>query len=254
MKKIIIGIMVGLIISCTVGVLAASIVPSSIVTYQDKTVNTALDELYDSVNLLKTKGNAEANQILTGKKVIVKGQEITGTMANRGNLNWNPSSSTSYTVPAGYYSGGTLNSSGSYNAGYSVGVAAADNRANPSSVNYKTGYNAGVVSGKNLVDNGTPIAIGWVANRNCSNTNAVDIWVSYNKNLFTKNGVQLIASKDIGAVRMVKVSYGETLVYENGRAHGSDIDSFSLSSGSGVYVRPGSDYSGWSTCVALYKI
>ena len=143
MKKIIIGIMVGIIISCTVGVLAASIVPSSIVTYQNKTVNNALDELYDSVNLLKTKGNAEANQILTGKKVIVKGQEITGTMANRGNLNWNPSSSTTYTVPAGYYSGGTLNSSGSYNAGYSVGVAAADNRANPSSVNYQTGYNAG---------------------------------------------------------------------------------------------------------------
>ena len=64
MKKIIIGIMVGLIISCTVGVLAASIVPSTIVTYQDKTVNTALDELYDSVNLLKTKGDAGATQIL----------------------------------------------------------------------------------------------------------------------------------------------------------------------------------------------
>ena len=191
MKKIVVEIMVGIIILGTIGVLAATIIPATIVTYQDKTVSTALDELYDSVNLLKTKGDAETTQILTGKKAIVKGQEIIGTMVNRG----------------------TLNSSGSYNAGYSVGVAAADNRANPSSVNYKTGYNAGVVSGKNLVDNGTPIAIGWVANRNCSNTNAVDIWVSYNKNLFTKNGVQLIASKDIGAVRMVKVSYGETLVY-----------------------------------------
>ena len=93
-------------------------------TYQDKTVNTALDELYDNVNLLKTKGDAKASQILTGKKVIVKGTEITGTMANRGNLNWSPSSSTSYTVPAGYYSGGTLNSSGSYNAGYSAGKSA----------------------------------------------------------------------------------------------------------------------------------
>ena len=199
---------------------------------------------------MKTKGDAEASQILTGKKAIVKGTEIAGTMANRGNLNWNPGSSTTYTVPAGYYSGGTISSSNAY----SKGVTDADNRANTSSVNYKTGYNAGVVIGKNLADNGTPIAIGWVANRNCSNTNAVDIWVSYNKNLFTKNGVQLIASKDIGAVRMVKVSYGETLVYENGRLHGSGIDSFSLSSGSGVYVRPGSDYSGWSACVALYKI
>ena len=68
MKKIVLGFMVGLIISCTVGVLAVSIVPSTIVTYQDKTVNTALDELYDSVNLLKTKGDAGATQILIGKK------------------------------------------------------------------------------------------------------------------------------------------------------------------------------------------
>ena len=124
MKKIILGIIIGVIISGTVGVIAATIVSSTIVTYQDKTVNNALDELYDNVNLLKTKVNAEANQILTGKKVIVKGQEITGTMANRGKLNWNPSSSTTYTVPAGYYSGGTLNSSGSYNAGYSAGKSA----------------------------------------------------------------------------------------------------------------------------------
>ena len=87
MKKMIIGIMVGFIILCTVGVLASTIISSTNVTYQNKILNTALDELYDSVNLLKTKGDAEATQILTGKKVIVKGQEITGTMANRGNLN-----------------------------------------------------------------------------------------------------------------------------------------------------------------------
>ena len=153
MKKIILGIMVGIIISCTVGVLAATIVSSTIVTYQDKSVNTALDELYDSVNLLKTKGDAEASQILTGKKAIVKGTEITGTMANRGNLNWNPSSSTTYTVPAGYYSGGTISSS----SAYSKGVTDADNRANVNSTNYKTGYNAGysvgVRSGTNAVQN-----------------------------------------------------------------------------------------------------
>ncbi|MBD9085346.1 hypothetical protein EGP64_01610, partial [bacterium] len=74
MKKIILGIIIGVIISGTVGVLASTIISSTIVTYQNKTVNNALDELYDNVNLLKTKGNAEANQILTGKKVIVKGQ------------------------------------------------------------------------------------------------------------------------------------------------------------------------------------
>ncbi len=146
MKKIILGIMIGVIISGTVGVIAATTISSKNTTYQNKTVNNALDELYDSVNLLKTKGNAEANQILTGKKVIVKGQEITGTMANRGKLNWNPSSSTTYTVPAGYYSGGTISSSNAY----SKGVTDADNRANPSSVNYQTGYNAGVASKSQL--------------------------------------------------------------------------------------------------------
>ncbi len=73
MKKIILGFILGVIISGTVGVIAATIVPSTIVAYQDKTVNMALDELYDSVNLLKTKGDAEVTQILTGKKVIVKG-------------------------------------------------------------------------------------------------------------------------------------------------------------------------------------
>ena len=144
MKKIILGIAIGTIISGTVGVLAATIVSSTIVTYQDKSVNTALDELYDSVNLLKTKGDAEASQILTGKKAIVKGTEIAGTMANRGNLNWNPSSSTTYTVPAGYYSGGTISSSNAY----SKGVTDADNRANTSSVNYKTGYIMGTKTGK----------------------------------------------------------------------------------------------------------
>ena len=145
MKKIILGIIIGVIISGTVGVISATIVSSTIVTYQNKTVNNALDELYDNVNLLKTKGNAEANQILTGKKVIVKGQEITGTMANRGNLNWNPSSSTTYTVPAGFYSGGTISSSNAY----SKGVTDADNRANINSTNYKTGYNSGYGAGLN---------------------------------------------------------------------------------------------------------
>ena len=140
MKKIVVGI----IILGTIGVIAATIIPATIVTYQDKTVSTALDELYDSVNLLKTKGDAEAPQILTGKKAIVKGTEITGTMANRGNLNWNPSSSATYTVPAGYYSGGTISSSNAY----SKGVTDADNRANANSVNYKTGYNAGYNEGK----------------------------------------------------------------------------------------------------------
>ena len=65
--------------------------------------------------------NATATQILSGKTAYVKGNKITGTMANRGTLNWNPTSSTSQTIQPGYYSGGTLNSTNAYNAGYNEG-------------------------------------------------------------------------------------------------------------------------------------
>ena len=53
----------------------------------------------------------------------MNGNKITGSMANKGNLNWS-GSNTTYNVPAGYYSGGTLDSRPSYNAGYSAGNSA----------------------------------------------------------------------------------------------------------------------------------
>ncbi len=56
MKKMIIGIMIGVIISGTVGVLASTIISSTNVTYQNKTVNNALDELY--------------NEAVTGKELV----------------------------------------------------------------------------------------------------------------------------------------------------------------------------------------
>ena len=46
MKKIIVGIIIGVIISGTVGVLASTIISSTNVTYQNKTVKESLDELY----------------------------------------------------------------------------------------------------------------------------------------------------------------------------------------------------------------
>ena len=91
----------------------------------------------------KTIATATAAQILKGQTAWVNGSKITGTMVDRGALNWAPTSSTTYNVPEGYYSGGTLNSSGAYNIGFNDGVTAADNRANANSVNYKTGYNNG---------------------------------------------------------------------------------------------------------------
>ncbi len=94
----------------------------------------------------QTSANAGAGHILSGYTAWVNGNKITGTMANRGNLNWS-GSNTTYSVPAGYYSGGTLDSRPSYTNGYNAGVTAADNRANANSTNYKTGYNNGYNAG-----------------------------------------------------------------------------------------------------------
>ncbi len=74
----------------------------------------------------QTSATATAANILTGKTAWVNGSKITGTMANRGELNWS-GSNTTYTVPAGYYSGGTINSKPSYTAGYNAGHSTALN-------------------------------------------------------------------------------------------------------------------------------
>ena len=71
----------------------------------------------------KTTATATAAQILKGQTAWVNGSKITGTMVNRGALNWKPTSSTTKTIAAGYYSGGPLDSSGAYNSGYNKGVA-----------------------------------------------------------------------------------------------------------------------------------
>ena len=56
MKKIIMGIIIGGMIFGAIGVIAATTISSKNVTYQDKTVNNALDELY--------------NNVVTGKELI----------------------------------------------------------------------------------------------------------------------------------------------------------------------------------------
>ena len=79
----------------------------------------------------QTDANAAAAQILSGFTAWIKGNKITGSMPNRGALNWS-GSNTTYGVPAGYYSGGTIDSRPSYNNGYNAGVAAKTSQ-------YKTG-------------------------------------------------------------------------------------------------------------------
>ena len=71
----------------------------------------------------QTDANAGAAQILSGFTAWIKGNKVTGSMPNRGALNWS-GSNTTYGVPAGYYSGGTIDSRPSYNNGYNAGVTA----------------------------------------------------------------------------------------------------------------------------------
>ena len=96
---------------------------------------------------LELTGNAGAGQVLSGYTFYSTNPKSkqTGTMPNRGALNWS-GSNTTYSVPAGCYSGGTLDSRPSYNNGYNAGVSAADNRVNTNSQSYKSGYNAGVAA------------------------------------------------------------------------------------------------------------
>ena len=88
--KIKYGIVIGtgIIIFGILGVQAASVVPSNGVLYSNSnstvtTVEGALNELYANYNSLLAKGDASASDILVGKKALVKGKEVTGTMPNK---------------------------------------------------------------------------------------------------------------------------------------------------------------------------
>ncbi len=59
----------------------------------------------------QTSATATAPQLLSGYTAWANGNKITGTMINRGNLNWNPTTAGSKTIAAGYYSGGTISNS-----------------------------------------------------------------------------------------------------------------------------------------------
>ena len=59
MKKIILGFILGVIISGTVGVLASTIISSTNVTYQNKTVKESLDELYSKATKYREYQNGD---------------------------------------------------------------------------------------------------------------------------------------------------------------------------------------------------
>ena len=103
-------------------------------------------------NLIGSNVNlTNAANLLSGQTAYGKnGTRYTGTMANRGALNWTPSNGTTYTVPAGYYSGGTLNSTTAYNNGYNAG------RSNPvvKTGAFTTPSSYGITNGKITINCG----------------------------------------------------------------------------------------------------
>ena len=109
------------------------------VTWKDEFVSS-LPSGYKTATQVFSPGTANTAQVLTGYTFSsANGTNLSGTMANRGNLNWSPSGSSSYSVPAGYYSGGTLNSSGAYNSGYNNGVNAGVDRNSIAISHYSRG-------------------------------------------------------------------------------------------------------------------
>ena len=133
--------------------IAQAITSAGVSTSADASTSTMTTNI-GKILSSSTAGTATAGDILSGKTAWLNGTKITGTMANRGSLNWSPTTSTTYSVPAGYYSGGTLDSSGAYNAGYDIGVAAGKENAQLNIAIVATGVtsynNTYTISGKTL--------------------------------------------------------------------------------------------------------
>ena len=101
-------------------------------------------------------GNAGTGDVLSGKTFYNDDAKTkrSGTMANRGALNWSEINTTK-SVDAGYYSEGTLDSRPSYNSGRTQGQNDVKNSPNSYSLytkaQYDANYNNGVTAGKNSV-------------------------------------------------------------------------------------------------------
>ena len=77
MKNIIIGIIIGGMIFGAIGVIAATTISSKNVTYQNKTVNSALDELYNEA----TTGKELVAAAITNKGITTASTDTYETMA-----------------------------------------------------------------------------------------------------------------------------------------------------------------------------
>ena len=101
---------------------------------------------------LALSGNAAVGDVLSGKTFYSADAKtkLTGTMANRGALNWSGSNTTK-NVDAGYYSGGTLDSRPSYTAGQNAVKNSPNSYSLYTKAQYDANYNNGVTAGKNSV-------------------------------------------------------------------------------------------------------
>ena len=97
---------------------------------KNKTLEVQMADLNNKYDNLKKEydkfinnpGTATVDDILSGKTAWVNGEKLSGNIVSNGTLNWNPSESTTYIMPAGYYTEGTLSTVDAYNAGYNAGL------------------------------------------------------------------------------------------------------------------------------------
>ena len=113
-------------------------------------LNTQIAELNRQIEALNAKqatGNAVVSDVLAGKTFSnSSGVGLVGTMANNGTLNASLNAGQSYTVPAGYTTGGKINANSL--ASQTVGTATANNLSN--------GVTAWV-NGQKITGNGTDV-------------------------------------------------------------------------------------------------
>lgn len=119
---------------------------------------------------------------------------------------------------------------------------------------YEDGYNAGYTAGQSELQPGAPVAIAFANNYNCEDTNIKDIWTTWNSNYFYKSGAYLVAKKTC-QLRYVKVGYGGAIVGINNTAQTADIGKpCTINAGEGMWVKPESNFSGWSQCIAFWIV
>lgn len=117
-------------INASFGVMADNISKLAKINYDkgladaDSVINTSGDNYKAGVDSAK-KGNASPSQVLAGVTFTsLGGINQTGTMPDRGMLNWKPSAGEVMRIPEGYYKGGLIDSSAAYDAGVKAGLTA----------------------------------------------------------------------------------------------------------------------------------